>query len=100
MKRITAILLSLLFLCIIASCSNAGITTYGEINLDKATIKIGDTHTDFDGINIRIISAVWNDEAIKIDLEWINKTKYETSIPNTSPIIIPPGCFQAGLIVA
>ena len=78
MKKIIALLMSFLPLGMLASCNKDPDTpTDKKLYLDKATIEIGETHTDFDGMSIQIVSAVWNDDAIKIDIEWLNKTSYD-----------------------
>ena len=75
MKRITAFVLSVLLLSSFSACNRGETPTEDEkFNLDKATIELGETHTDFEGMEIRIVNAVWNDDEIKLDVNWINKT--------------------------
>lgn len=78
MKRIIAILLTVLLLGMLTACDqNVGRHADGIIKADKATFEIGKTHTSFEGMNIQIANAIWNDEEIKLDVNWINKTGYD-----------------------
>lgn len=78
MKRIIAVLVSVLLLSFLAACGqDIQLPADGKMKLDKATIEIGGTHTDFEGMNVQIVNAIWNDEEIKLDVNWINKTSYD-----------------------
>lgn len=78
MKRIMALVVSVLLLVGLTACNqNVGRHADGIIKADKATIEIGSTHTAFDGMEIQIVNAVWNDEETKFDVNWINKTGHE-----------------------
>lgn len=78
MKRIIAILLSVLLLGILTACNHGvDLPADGKLKVDKATIEIGETHTTFEGMNIQIVDAIWNDEEIKLDINWKNETLYE-----------------------
>ncbi len=78
MKRIMAFVLSALLLVGLTACNqNVGRHADGIIKADKATIEIGKTHTDFEGMNIQIVNVVWNDEETKLDINWINETGYD-----------------------
>lgn len=78
MKRIMALVVSVLLLVGLTACNqNVGRHADGIIKADKATIEIGSTHTSFDGMEIQIVNAVWNDEETKFDVNWINKTGHE-----------------------
>ena len=77
MKRIIALVLSVLLLGMLTACNqNVGRHADGIIKADKATIEIGKTHTDFEGMNIQIVNVVWNDEETKLDVKWNNETSY------------------------
>ena len=77
MKRIIALVLSALLLSMLTACNqNVGRHADGIIKADKATIEIGKTHTDFEGMNIQIVNVVWNDEETKLDVKWNNETSY------------------------
>jgi hypothetical protein len=77
MKRIMALVLSVLLLGMLTACNqNVGRHADGIIKADKATIEIGKTHTDFEGMNIQIVNVVWNDEETKLDVKWNNETSY------------------------
>lgn len=77
MKRIMALVLSVLLLVGLTACNqNVGRHADGIIKADKATIEIGKTHTDFEGMNIQIVNVVWNDEETKLDVKWNNETSY------------------------
>ena len=78
MKRIIAILLTVLLLGMLTACDqNVGRHADGIIKADKATFEIGKTHSSFEGMNIQIANAIWDDEEIKLDVNWINKTGYD-----------------------
>ena len=78
MKRIMALVLSVLLLGMLTACNqNVGRHADGIIKADKATIEIGKTHTTFEGMEIQIVNAIWNDEETKLDVNWINKTGYD-----------------------
>ena len=78
MKRIIAILLTVLLLGMLTACDqNVGRYADGIIKADKATFEIGKTHSSFEGMNIQIANAIWDDEEIKLDVNWINKTGYD-----------------------
>ena len=73
-----AFVVSVLLLVGLTACNqNVGRHADGIIKADKATIEIGLTHTAFDGMEIQIVNAVWNDEETKFDVNWINKTGHE-----------------------
>lgn len=77
MKRIMALVLSVLLLVGLTACNqNVGRHADGIIKADKATLEIGKTHTDFEGMNIQIVNVVWNDEETKLDVKWNNETSY------------------------
>ena len=78
MKRIMAFVLSVLLLVGFTACNQSvKPPADGKISLDKATIELGETHTDFEGMVIQLVNAIWNDDEIKLDVNWINKTGYE-----------------------
>lgn len=80
MKRITAVLLSVLLLCSLVACNqDKNSTENKKLNLGKATIEIGATYTSVEGIKIKIVGAVWNDDEIKFDVNWLNNTEYEVT---------------------
>ena len=77
MKRIVALVLSVLLLGMLTACNqNVGRHADGIIKADKATIEIGKTHTTFEGMNIQIVNAIWNDEEVKFEVKWNNETSY------------------------
>lgn len=78
MKRIAAVLLSILLLGTLVACNQGvDLPAEGKIKIDKATIEIGATHSDFEGMDVRITNAVWNDDEIKLDVDWINESGYD-----------------------
>lgn len=78
MKRIMSFVLSVLLLVGLTACNQGEkLPADGKLNLNKATIEIGATHTDFEGMDVQIVNAVWNDEEIKLDVNWVNKTGYD-----------------------
>lgn len=78
MKRITAVFISLILILTLCACQKNN-NNKQTFDFDTATIKIGKTHTDFDGVNIKLKNAVWDENNIKLEAEWINETKYEVT---------------------
>ena len=77
MKRIMALVLSVLLLVGLTACNqNVGRHADGIIKADKATIEIGKTHTSFEGMNVQIVNMIWNSEEIRLDVKWNNETSY------------------------
>ena len=77
MKRIMALVLSVLLLVGLTACNqNLGRHADGIIKADKATIEIGKTYTSFEGMNVQIVNTIWNSEEIKLDVKWNNETSY------------------------
>lgn len=78
MKRI---LILCILLCGALTACNQGVNPPAaeKIELGKAVIEIGATHSDFEGMDIQITNAVWNDDEIKLDVSWINQTGYEVT---------------------
>ncbi len=78
MKKIIAVLLSIFILGIFVSCDKDILPPPAdEFKPEKAVIKIGESYTDFEGMEIQITDFVWDDEKIKIEVAWINNTPYE-----------------------
>ena len=78
MKRIIAILLTVLLLGALTACEqNVGRHADGIIKADKAIIEIGKTHTTFEGMSVQIVNVIWNDEEIKFEVKWNNETSYD-----------------------
>ncbi len=78
MKRIIILLLTVLLLGTLTACNpSVDLPADGKLKVDKATIEIGETHTSFEGMNIQIVNAIWNDEEIKFEIKWNNETSYD-----------------------
>lgn len=73
MKRIIAILFSLILLTTLCACRQNA-TRGDRIRLDTATVELGETYTDVEGVNIRIKNIIWDSNDIKFEIEWINDT--------------------------
>lgn len=74
MKRITSILISLALLLTLCACQKDG---KDKLDFDTASIEIGETYTEFEGMNIQIENAVWTAEEIKFEVRWNNDTPYD-----------------------
>lgn len=87
MKRIAC-----LFLCLIiiglCGCDNKHTTT---LNFETATVEIGETWTDFDGVNIKIKNIVWDEAQVKLEVDWINRTEFEVNYGNPYAIELKNG---------
>lgn len=78
MKRIVSVLLLIMMLCTLAACDRGEyLPENAKISLDKAVVEIGETHSGFEGMSIRITDIVWNDDEIKLYVDWINETVYD-----------------------
>ncbi|MBE6713587.1 MAG: hypothetical protein E7580_08810 [Ruminococcaceae bacterium] len=78
MKRVAGIVLCFLILTGLCSCqTEVQKPALVRFNLDKASIEAGAVHTDFEGMEIRIVNAVWNDDEIRLDINWTNGTEYD-----------------------
>ena len=78
MKRIIVLLLTVLLLGTLTACNpSVDLPAEGKLKVDKATIEIGETHTTFEGMNVQIVNAIWNDEEIKFEVKWNNETSYD-----------------------
>ena len=47
-----------------------------KLDFDTATIEIGETHTDLDGLSFKIQDVVWDEENLKLETLWTNETAY------------------------
>lgn len=90
MKRITAVFLSLVFMVALCSCG-VKYTNIMTLNLETATVKIGKTHTDFEGVNIKIKNVIWDETQVKLEVDWINGTKYKVTYGNPYAIEMKRG---------
>lgn len=96
MKKLIAIMLSVLILVGLSACSmqkapssqndtplseDVGVTQTKKIKLktDNATLTADKVYTSFSGVEIELSSAVWNDKEIKLNVNWKNNTSYEVT---------------------
>ena len=78
MKKIIAVLLSVFILGAFVSCEkDILLPPADEFKTEKAVIEIGESYTDFEGMEIQITDFTWDDEKIKLEVRWINNTPYE-----------------------
>ena len=73
MKRIISVLISLVLVLSLCACQKDGTD---KIDFDTGSIKVTLTHTDFEGVNIQIVNAIWTTEEIKLEVKWNNETAY------------------------
>ena len=74
MKRIISVLISLVLVLSLCACQKDGAD---KIDFDTGSIKIAVAHTDFEGMNIQIVNAIWTAEEIKLEVKWNNDTTYD-----------------------
>ena len=74
MKRLFLVFISLIVIFSLCGCKKE---KPKSLTFDAATIKIGDSHTDFEGVSIKITDISWDKNSIKLDVDWINDTKHE-----------------------
>ena len=74
MKRIISVLISLVLVLSLCACQKDGTD---KIDFDTGSIKIAVAHTDFEGVNIQIVNAIWTAEEIKLEVKWNNDTTYD-----------------------
>lgn len=79
MKRRIAMLVCLLLVGTLASCMGGCGAKQGVIEFDSECGEVCETHTDFEGVNIQITDAIWNDTEIKLVVNWMNETSYEVT---------------------
>ena len=72
MKRICLVGLAALLL-LLTACKPLSLSS------DKATVTIGETYTDYKGMEIGIRNLVWNDEEIKLEIDLINSTSFDVT---------------------
>ena len=72
--RIVAIFISLVLMLFLCACQKNGTD---KIDFDTGSIKVAIAHTDFEGVNIQIVNAVWTAEEIKLEVKWNNDTSYD-----------------------
>ena len=76
MKKIAAVLLSVLILGSFVSCDK-DILVPNEFNSKKAVITVGESYTSFEGMEIQISDFVWDDDKTELKADWVNNTPYE-----------------------
>ncbi len=74
MKRIAIVFISLILVLSLYACQKE---TKKPLTFDTATVEIGECHTDFEGVNIKITDVLWNKDSIELEVDWINDTDYE-----------------------
>ena len=78
MKKVVAVLLSVLIFGAFVSCDkDILLPPDDEFTLEKAVITVGESYTSFEGMEIQITDFVWDDEKIELEVLWINDTPYE-----------------------
>lgn len=88
MKRIILVFISLIVMLSLCGCKEE---TKEPLTFDTATVKIGQSHTDFEDVNIKITNVVWDKNSIKLNVDWINDTKYEVLYSNSYTIELKKG---------
>lgn len=75
-SRIRVAIAFMICVCVLAGCAapNREAQNLGQVS---GPITIGQTHTDFEGVEVRIANAVWNEEGMTLAVKWINHTNYE-----------------------
>lgn len=78
MKKIVAFLLAVIMLLSLTACqpSDAGDINV-KIDPDKMGMEMGQTHSDYDGVSIRISNTYWDENGFVLEIDWINKTLHE-----------------------
>ena len=85
MKKLISVLLCALLLFSLVGCdkdlrlfSNEKIPAYTkELTLDKASLYLHNQNSDFEDMKIELVSAVWNDNEITLNISFKNNTSYE-----------------------
>lgn len=88
MKKLIAILLSAMLIFSLTACD---IDKKGSLTFENATIKLGKSHTDFKGVSIKITNVIWNEQEIKIEVDWINDTDFEVLYGNSYSVEFKDG---------
>lgn len=78
MKKIVAVLLSVLIFGIFVSCEKDVLPPPAdEFKPEKAVITVGESYTSYEGMEIQIKDFVWDDEKTELEVSWNNNTPYE-----------------------
>ena len=78
MKRVISALLSFLLLgCLTACDQGVGQSKNGNIQSGTLGAANGETHTDFDGVSIRILNLAEDEGKPQLNISWVNETPYE-----------------------
>ncbi len=76
MKKIVAFLLAFVLLLSLAACQ-ASDPVGKQIDADELSMEMGQTHTDYEGIEVQIANAVWGETGFVLKVKWINNTPNE-----------------------
>ena len=78
MKKIIAILLTIIMMLSMAACqpSEAG-GINARIDPDEMGLEMGSTYSDYDGVSVQISNAYWDENGFVLKVDWINKTMKE-----------------------
>lgn len=74
MKKLISVLLCLLLLFSLAGCGSEKVE---NLTFDTAKIELSESHTDFEGVDIKITNVIWNEQETKIEVDWTNDTDFE-----------------------
>lgn len=74
MKKLIAVLLSVLIVFSFAACDKDKKDT---LTPDTAKINSNKSYTDFEGVDIKITNVIWNEQETKIEVDWTNDTDFE-----------------------
>lgn len=78
MKKIIAILLTIIMLLCMAACQSSGA---GGLNAktdpDEMGMNKGNTYSDYDGVSVQISNAYWGEDGFVLEVDWINKTLHK-----------------------
>lgn len=77
MKRLIAILLTVLLMGMFTACTQGDLPADVQPKRGEETIEVGETYTTFEGVSIQINNAIWTNEEVKFEIKWSNKTSYD-----------------------
>ena len=77
MKKIIAVLLTIIMMLSMAACQPSDPGVSAKIDPDEMGMEMGQTHSDYDGVSVQISNAFWSEDGFFLEVNWINKTLHE-----------------------
>ena len=76
MKRIIAYLLAAVMLLSMSGCQTPN-PEVAPKDSEPMNVDIGQAESDYEGVGVQIADAVWGEDGLVLEVDWINRTPYE-----------------------